>query len=303
MRSKPIVKQIKHTIIYFGAAIAYNIALSIPRKIGLKLFGTIGAIAYIFPNEEKSRTQRHLRFIFGSEWSESKIRKTAREVYIQIGMNLFDGIYLSDQKKEKLDTIVKHDSFDEFRSAYNKGKGIVAITAHTGCFEMLLHYYALEGFRCFAIGRRLFDDRLEKLIRKNRSGQNIEYMDRNESPRKIMRQLQAGNVFGVLIDQDTRVEGVFAKFLGKTAYTPSGPIKMAMKLNIPVFVVTTVRRPDDSHYIFINKQLALTDTGDFESDLIKNVQAANDLISKTIMEYPSQWVWMHRRWKQQPSSC
>lgn len=303
MRSKPIIKQIKHTIIFLGAAIAYTIALSIPRKIGLMLFGAIGAIAFIFPNEEKSRTLRHLRFIFGSEWSESKIRKTAREVYIQIGRNLFDGIYLSAQTKEKLDKIVKHDSFDEFRSAYNKGKGIVAITAHTGCFEMLLHYYALEGFRCFAIGRRLFDDRLDSLIRKNRSGQNIEYMDRNESPRKIIRQLQAGNVFGVLIDQDTRVEGVFAKFLGKPAYTPSGPIKMAMKLNVPVFVATTVRLQDDSHYIFINKQLGLVDTGDFENDLIKNVQAANDLISETIRQYPSQWVWMHRRWKQKPPNC
>lgn len=296
------MKQIRHTIIYFGAVIAYNIALSIPRKIGLMLFGAIGAIVYIFPNEEKSRTLKHLRFIFGSEWSESKIRKTAREVYIQIGRNLFDGIYLSDQTKENLDTIVKHDSFNEFRSAYNHGKGIVAITAHTGCFEMLLHYYALEGYRCFAIGRRLFDDRLENLIRKNRSGHNIEYMDRDESPRKIMRMLQAGNVFGVLIDQDTRVEGVFAKFLGKPAYTPSGPIKMAMKLKVPVFVVTTVRRPDDSHCIFISKQLGLADTGDFNKDLITNVQAANDLISQTIRQYPSQWVWMHRRWKQQPPS-
>ena len=301
MKSKHIFKQIKHTIIYWGAIIAYKIALTIPRKIGLFFFGSIGAIAFIFPNEEKNRTIQHLRSIFGDKWSEPKIRQTAREVYVQLGKNLFDGIYLSAQTKSKLDTIVKHDSFDEFRSAYNKGRGIVAITAHTGCFEMLLHYYALEGFKCFAIGRRLYDDRIEQIIRKTRSGENIEYMDRSESPRKIIRELQAGKVFGVLIDQDTKVEGVFANFLGKPAYTPSGPIKMAMKLDVPVFVATTVRHPDDSHYIFINKQLTLINTGNFDDDLVQNVQAANDLISKTIWQFPSQWVWMHRRWKQQPS--
>lgn len=295
-----VFKQVKNGIIYVSAACAYTIAQTVPRKIGLKLFGAIGAIAFAFPNEEKERTLKHLRFIFGSDWKESEIRRTAREVYIQLGRNLFDGICLPGFSKKKLDTIVKSDSFEEFRTAYNKGKGIVAITAHTGCFEMLLHYYALEGFRCFAIGRRLYDERLEKIIRKTRSGDNIEYMNRSESPRKIIRELQEGKVFGVLIDQDTKVEGVFANFMGKTAFTPSGPVKMAMKLKIPVFVSTTVRHPDDSHYIFINKQLQLIDTGNFEEDLVKNVQAVNDQICVTIKQYPSQWVWMHRRWKRQP---
>ena len=293
-------KQVKNSIIYASAACAQKMAQTVPRKIGLKMFGIIGAIAFAFSNKEKERTLKHLRFIFGSEWSDSKIRNTAREVYIQLGRNLFDGICLPGLSKDKLHAIVKSDSFDEFRNAYNKGKGIIAITAHTGCFEMLLHYYALEGFRCFAIGRRLYDERLEKLIRKTRSGDNIEYMNRSESPRKIIRELQEGKVFGVLIDQDTQVEGVFANFLGKKAYTPSGPVKMAMKLKVPVFVSTTVRHPDDSHYIFINKQLPLIDTGNFQEDLIKNVQAVNDLICATITQYPSQWVWMHRRWKRQP---
>jgi KDO2-lipid IV(A) lauroyltransferase len=283
-----------------GAACAYKAAQTVPRKIGIKLFGTIGAIVFAFPNKEKARTLEHLRFIFGNEWKESDIRKTGREVYIQLGRNLFDSICLPGFSKEKLDTIVKCDPLDEFRNAYSKGKGIVAITAHTGCFEMLLHYFALEGFNCFAIGRRLYDERLEKLIRKTRSGDNIQYMNRSESPRKIIKGLQDGKVFGVLIDQDTKVEGVFANFLGKQAFTPSGPVKMAMKLKIPVFVSTTVRHPDDSHYIFINKQLPLIDTGNFEEDLVKNVQSVNDQICATIKKYPSQWVWMHRRWKRQP---
>jgi Kdo2-lipid IVA lauroyltransferase/acyltransferase len=297
---KPLSKQIKNSIIYGGAFCAYTIARSVPRKIGLKIFGAIGAIAFVFPNEEKNRTIKHLRKIFGNTWSDSKIKKTAREVYIQLGKNLFDGVYLSGLTKCKFDKIVKHDSFDEFREAYNQGKGIVAITAHTGCFEMLLHYFAIAGFKCFAIGRRMYDDRLEQLIRQNRSGENITYMNRTEGPRKMIRELQEGKVFGVLIDQDTDVEGVFVDFLGNRALTPSGPVKIAMKLNIPVFVVTTARQQDDSHYIYVNKRLPLVDTKNFDEDLKRNVQLANDQICETIRQFPSQWVWMHRRWKRQP---
>ncbi len=283
-----------------GAVCAYKIAQTIPRKLGLMLFGMIGAIAFIFPNREKSRTIQHLKLIFGNSWSESEILKTARNVYIELGKNLFDGIHLPGLPKDKLGKVIKYDSFDDFRDAYNKGKGVIAISAHIGCFEMLPHYYAYKGFRSFSIGRRLYDERLELLIRRIRNGESTEYLDRSERPRNFIRKLQEGKVFGVLIDQDTRVEGVYADFLGKKAYTPSGAIKMAMKLKIPVFVVTTARNPDNTHTVYIGKRLPLIDTGDFESDLIQNVQIANNKICETILKFPSQWVWMHRRWKRQP---
>ncbi len=270
--------------------------------MGLFFFGQIGAFVFLFPNREKQRTLSHLKFIYGDRWSERQIRNTAREVYIGLGKNLFDAIYLSRLSPEEFNRIVHHDSLDSFRKAYELNKGVIVITAHVGCFEMLLHFFALHGFRSFAVGRKMFDNRLEDLIRKARSGDNIEYMDRTEGTIKVVRLLKQGKAFGVLIDQDTKVESVFATFLGHQALTPSGPLKLAMKLGIPAFVATTARQKDNTHHVFISEQIALSETGDFESDLRENVQKANDLICRTIEKYPSQWVWMHRRWKHQPDS-
>jgi lauroyl/myristoyl acyltransferase len=36
------------------------------------------------------------------------------------------------------------------------------------------------------------------------------------------------------------------------------------------------------------------------TDLKAAIQTANDLICETIRKFPEQWVWMHRRWRQQP---
>lgn len=290
------LKKIKNNIIFAGAVVVFGLARKLPRKIGLFLFGKLGAITFLFPDKEKNRTIEHLGFIYGKEWNERRIRKTAAKVYSNLGKNLFDAFYLSNIAREKIDRIVKHDDLSEFRSAYEKGKGVIAITAHTGCFEMLLHFFGLHGFTSFAVGRRLYDPRIDRLIRNARSGDNIEYMERSESTIKIVRNLNAGKLFGVLIDQDTNVAGVFADFLGVPAYTPSGPIKMAMKFKIPVFVVTTARQNNDTHHVYLSKQLSLIDTGNFEFDLVKNVEIANRCICETIKKYPEQWVWMHRRW-------
>jgi KDO2-lipid IV(A) lauroyltransferase len=164
---------------------------------------------------------------------------------------------------------------------------------------MLLHYFASRGFGCFAIGRELYDKRIDALVRKQRSGENIVYLHRTENLRKFLKLLGEGRLFGVLIDQDTRVDGVFAHFLGRLAYTPSGTVKLAMRMNLPVFVVTTARQKDDTHRIFV-REVKLVSGGKSDGDLVRNVERINAVIGETIKAYPDQWVWMHRRWRHTP---
>jgi Kdo2-lipid IVA lauroyltransferase/acyltransferase len=294
------LKFIKNSILYILAKTAFLSALLLPRPAGLRLFGTLGRLAFLLPNIEKKRTLEHLRLVFGASWSEKKIRSTAGNVYASLGMNLFDAVNLSHASPEVFNALVRYSDLSGFREAFGRGRGVIVITAHVGCFELLLHFTARHGFKSFAIGQRSFDPRLDRLIRRIRSGEGIDYMDRSESPRKIIRGLQEGKVFGVLIDQDTNVEGVFAQFLGRTAYTPSGPLRIAMRFGIPAVVATITRHPDNTHYVSFSRTLEFSDSGDFENDLLKNVQTANDLISEAIMRSPEQWVWMHRRWKRRP---
>jgi len=257
---------------------------------------------YYISYRERNRTLHHLKFIYGQEWSERKIKRTAVRVFKNAGKNLFDGVNLGALSVEKLGKIVSCDTLDTVKQTYAKGKGVIVITAHVGCFEMLLHLFSLKGMKCFAIGRNFKNTKIDKAVRAMRSGPDIEYMDRSENSRKIIRFLQQGRVMGALIDQDTKVEGVFAGFLGETAFTPSGPVHIAMKFNIPAFVVITARIKGDKHHVFISEQLSFDNTGNFENDLVSNVQKANDIISGYVRKFPEQWVWMHRRWATKPEN-
>jgi len=273
-----------------------------PRRLGLMLFSFLGMCFYYISHRERCRTLHHLNFIYGDEWGERKIKSVALEVFKNAGKNLFDGVNLGAMSEEELDKVVSSDSLHKFKEAYDKGKGVVGIVAHLGCFEMLLHLFSLKGMKSFAIGRKFDNEKVDEVVRAMRSGPDIEYMDRSENSRKVIRFLQQGRVMGALIDQDTKVEGVFADFLGQPAFTPSGPMHIAMKFNIPAFVVVTARIKGDKHYVFVSDQLSLDDTGDFNNDLISNVQKANDIISHYINKFPEQWVWMHKRWATKPEN-
>jgi KDO2-lipid IV(A) lauroyltransferase len=299
--SRRKTRKLRHDLLYFAARLGYKCAQTIPRRLGLLLFGSIGKLIYLFPGLDKRRTLEHLKFVYGDRWTRTQIRCVACGVYCNLGKNLFDSIYLSQLSTTELDKVVTCDPIDELKREYDKGKGIITVTSHSGCFEMLLHYFPAHGFKCFAIGRKMFDQRLENLVRQTRAGKDIAYLDRSEGTRKMVRLLGEGRFFGVLIDQDTNVEGVWADFLGHNAFTPSGPVKLAMKFNIPLFVITTARIEKDRHHIFISPKVEMTQTDNFETDLQANVTKVNGYICDTINRYPSQWVWMHRRWLHQPS--
>jgi len=254
----------------------------------------------MLPLKERGWTRQHLSMVFGNKLSEHEINRLAAQVYGGLGKNLFDALYLSRAPKDVVDKIVTCDDLSALWTAYNEKRGVLTVVAHTGCFEMLLHYFASRGFGCFAIGRELYDKRIDALVREHRTGENIVYLHRTENLRRFLKLLGEGRLFGVLIDQDTSVDGVFAHFLGRLAFTPSGTVKLAMRLRLPVFVVTTARQKNGTHHIFV-KEIVLENHNGSESDLVRNVEKINAVIGETIERYPDQWVWMHRRWRHTPA--
>jgi KDO2-lipid IV(A) lauroyltransferase len=291
----------RHDLLYILALGARGLALHLPRPIGLSLFGAVGRVAHLLATTDRRRTLAHLRLIYGAAWDEHRIRRTAVRVFVDLGKNLFDAVRLPALPDAALDRIVRCERLGALLESHRAGKGPVAITAHTGCFEMLLPYFCRRGIRGFAVGQRLIDQRLDAMVARARSGPHMEYVSRAESARGIIRRLREGMCFGVLIDQDTNVDGVFAHFLGRLAYTPSGPVRLAMRYGMPLFVVTTTRQADDTHVVDVRGPLPLVSGGEFEHDLVRNVEQVNAVISAAIDAAPEQWVWMHRRWRHTPA--
>jgi len=297
---KFIPERLRHRILGWMAKAGFAVGRKLPRRVGLALFSFLGVVCYYIMGTDRKRTVNHLRFVFGNEWNEKKIRSVARAVFRSQGKNLFDAVHLGAAKAEVFDDIVSHDSLYNVAQACERGKGIMAITAHLGCFEMLLHLFARRGLTCFAVGRAFKNPDVDEAVRKMRSGPGIEYVDRSESTRKIVRMLRQGKVMGVLIDQDTNLEGVFADFLGHPAFTPSSAVHFAIKLGIPMFVSVTARLPGNKHHVYVSDELIPIDTGDPKADLVANIQKVNDIIGAYIRKHPEQWVWMHERWKTKP---
>ena len=297
---KSFLKKRRNDTIFILVWFLLKLVYAIPRHWGLLVFKYIGRFAYYLPIAERQFIQTNVATVIGQSWSTIRIKTFCMSVYEQLGQNIFDGLYLNRCTDKQFFSIVSHDSMDEIFKAYHQKQGVICVASHQGCFEMLIQTIARRKIECFTVGQRLFDHRIDALISHMRQSHGVTYLHRDGSGRKIIRLLKKGLFFGVLIDQDTNIEGYFAHFLGKLAYTPVGPLRIALQLNIPLFCAYTARQPNNTHHVYFQGPLHITRTADMTRDCVTTLETVNSYLSNGIERFPDQWVWMHRRWDKKP---
>ena len=98
---------------------------------------------------------------------------------------------------------------------------------------------------------------------------------------------------------DTKVPSVFVDFFGKPASTPQGAAALALKANA-TFLVGCLVRIESGRFRMVAEEVDLEPTGDRDDDTRRLTQAATTVMERIIRDYPSQWIWMHKRWKTRP---
>jgi KDO2-lipid IV(A) lauroyltransferase len=100
----------------------------------------------------------------------------------------------------------------------------------------------------------------------------------------------------MLIDQDTKVDGVWVPFFGRPAFTPVAAARLALKQKAAVIPSFIERLPDGSHRAVFHPPPELP------ADAVAATALLTRLIEEQIRRVPEQWVWMHRRWRRRPES-
>ena len=120
--------------------------------------------------------------------------------------------------------------------------------------------------------------------------------------RQILRTLRSGDVLGAIIDQDIKIDGVFVEFFGRPAYTPTGPVALALRAGSPVVLGCTWREPDGAQRVRFDPPIDLAlQAGEHRKAAIHRYTAEfTAWLEARIREHPEQWVWIHRRWRRRP---
>ncbi len=262
---------------------------------------SLGRLAYMLLKKERGKTLSNLSIAYGGEKSEAEIVAMAKEVWVNLGKNGTEfAIKMGQERPEEFFKDLEVIGNEYLQEAFQKGRGILGLISHMGCWEGTALGLPMLGIPAYAIGKKLGNEKLNALLFESRAKKGVLTLARGSSYKTILRVLKENNLVGILIDQDTDVRGVFVDFYGKPAYTPIGAAMLAMDSGAPVLPMFYLKKPDDTYAFIIEKEIPLAMTGNRRADMDENTRRFHAVIEKYIKKYPTQWVWMHNRWKTTP---
>lgn len=268
----------------------------IPRSIVLIIAKCAAVFAFYGISREREKTCANLKRVFGETLGEDQIRQCAKNVFKNLAITACDFARFSRLKDADIKKLVRTSGLEKL-SGHTTG-GLI-VTAHMGNWELLAAAMIVNGYNGFVLGKRLRFDGYNELVVRLRESQKVYTYYRDRSPKELLQRLKAGQLLGILPDQDIAdVEGVFIDFFGIPAYTPTGPAKLALAAKVPIIMAFMLHEGDRYHLIIdsiINTQIT---EGETKQEAIKRITRAwSDIIEKYVRQYPDQWAWMHNRWK------
>jgi KDO2-lipid IV(A) lauroyltransferase len=299
---RTIRKKLKYSLLVAAIKILLVVVRILPRRATMALFGALGALAFRVLKKERIKAINNLTIAYGHEKSQKEIEAMAKEVFVNLGKSGAEfAIQVTQKKPEQFFRHLEVRGKEHLQEAYKKGKGILGLVCHMGCWECTALVLPMLGIPTYAIGKKLGNEQLNTLLFASRGKKGVETLARGTSYRAMLKVMTEKKSFlAILIDQDTKVRGVFVDFFGKPAHTPIGGAMLAMDSGAPVLPTFYLKKDDDTYEFIIEKELPLVMTGNRRQDMEENTRLFHAVIEKYIKKYPTQWVWIHNRWKTRP---
>ncbi len=269
-----------------------------PMPMACALGHALGTLGWFLGGRVRRQALEHLAFAM-PEKSESERRRIGRRSCALIGRGMLAFVVAHRMGPDRALARLAVTGDEPVRAAIAEGNGVLIVTFHFGCFEMLAAWMGKNlGGR--AVGRESDEDGPTAMLIDMRRDLGCDTIQRGE-PREILRALRAAKPVAMLIDQDTSdVSGAFVPFFGRLAHTPLGPAALAVRTGAAVVMGFVTWDGLSRHRAFgLPPMYARTDlpAADAALELTARMTAAGEA---EIRKRPDHWVWMHRRWNTRP---
>ncbi|MEO8198117.1 MAG: lysophospholipid acyltransferase family protein [Thermoanaerobaculia bacterium] len=261
-----------------------------------RLGRAFGRCGWRLARRDRRRTLDHLAFAF-PELSVGERTTLAEHCFAHLGTLLGECLYLRHCEATQLSRHVELAGWEHVEAARTQRRPVIIVTGHCGNWELLAAVLNAHGLGMLVVAREIDEPGLQTMLLDLRARFGTRTIVRGTpgAARALLGALRGAGALGMLIDQDTKVEGVFVDFFGRPAWTPVGAAELALRFDAAVLPTFIERRADGSHRAVIHPELPLP------TDPTAATALMTAAIEAQIRSHPDQWVWLHRRWRKRPA--
>ena len=286
----------KHRLEYFTVRVFIALVRLLPSALVGSAGALVGLMAYAADANHRRIAYENVTSAFPGR-SPLEHRRIVRGAFQHFGRLLFELLKFSTLSPDAMLKRVEFEGEDRVRAAYAHGKGVLFVTGHFGYWELQAMVHALRLPPMAVMARALDNPSLNGLLERirTRTGNSVIY--RRGTIRRAMRQLQAGEGVGVLIDQHILGrDAIYVDFFNRPAATTSAVAALALRTGarvVPLFALPL----GGGRFRMIYEHPVEPPAESSQHPLREFTQRCTDVLETYVRRNPELWLWMHRRWR------
>jgi len=292
---------LRHVFEFTIAWLFIHILGALPRRVARATGVAIAGIAYRVVGRLRRVGLRNLELAF-PEMPVAERECVLRLEYRNLGWLLAEFCQMSSYSPAFASRFIRYEGLEHYLAARDRGKGVLVLTGHLGAWELSSFYHSLAGYPMGMVIRRLDNPLVDQMVNRIRCLHGNRVLHKDDFARGLLAAMRAGETVGILMDTNmTPPQGLFVPFFGVLACAASGLARVALKTGAAVLPGFLLWEESERQYVLhFYPEIALADSGDAEADAAENTARFTAVLEQAVRQYPSQWLWMHRRWKTRP---
>ncbi|MCR4305081.1 MAG: lysophospholipid acyltransferase family protein [Gallionella sp.] len=271
--------------------VLFDLLARLPLPVLHRLGALFGWATYLLSGRYARRLRENLQHA-GLVSSESELRQLRHANIREAGKGVMELPWVWRRPLEKVTASVRQcHGWEHVEAARARGRGVIVLTPHIGCFEVIGLYIAARlPMTCMYRPPRW--EFLDTLMHQGRERGQMKLASTDlGGVRQLLKALKRGEIIGVLPDQvPGNGEGEWAMFFGRPAYTMTLIGRMLEASGAAVLMSYVERLPGGEGYALHFSPLSF----DAGSSIPKQMNAALETV---VRARPEQYLWSYNRYK------
>jgi KDO2-lipid IV(A) lauroyltransferase len=223
--------------------------------------------------------------------------RQARAMYRSLGISVFEFLWMALRGRRALAGVrIEPGSRALWEQALAGGRGVVVAASHTGNWDLSACAIARD-VELLVVTKRLSVRWLDRFWQSTRAKLGIRLTDAAGALGRAREMLRRAGAVAMMIDQvPAASHAIPVAFLGQPAHADRAPAVVAAAAGVPIVVAASRRDPSGGHVLHVLAVLTPPPRPS-RAWIDEATRRATRELERFVLQYPDQWLWMHRRWK------
>lgn len=292
------MKKWQALLIQVGLSFLGLVVSFLPRKAELWMGPRLGQILLLIGKKRRSVAWQNLANCYPQQ-SEAWLTEHLKKNYQHYGLLVFELLHLFSPLKNHYKNYVlrnaKLSGIANWHQAQDQGKGVLFVSSHLANWELMVACGAMAGVPIMMVTKHLKPEWLHKKIESSRASTQVRAVYEPRTLPEIMRTLRKKEAVGFVMDQYAGPPiGIEVDFFGVKVGTLAAVGLLAERTGAAVLPVKTFRDENGVVQVVIEPALDFSNTSNNQE---ATTQALAKKVEDWVRQYPEQWLWIHRRFK------